>query len=848
MKNRIYILLISLIATVQLVAQSFDFTALDSSYVTCTTGGYYAPYFTKGAVSGRHTVITQQGTDSVIPQLALIPQGESRSIRLGNANTGAEGEAIIYEVKVTPDNAVLIFKYAAVMQNPDHISTRQPRLTLDIINAWGLTLDYDCAYFDFVANSNLGWQGTSELMWKDWTTIGLDLSDYIGERIYIRLTNRDCAEKGHFGYAYFTLGFMSRSITSTRCGSAPTNLYIAPIGFEYKWTTATDTTKVLSTTQTLEVPMDRTEYRCRMNQVGKPQCNFELRFVAEPRYPVAAFESTISRGCADTLFLRNTSFVSNDGINPRPIHEDVDSAVWDLGDGRTLPATDQVLPVVYARDGQYTITLRAYLRAGGCVDVCQKNYNLVGLEKHITLQKSICNGTYYDFNGRYLTESGHYTDTIQHGICTEVYNLDLQVNKNYHFVEHVFICKGDKYNFRGRVLTEPGLYRDSLISSRGCDSVYEVILNLSPVYVIETDATICDFESYNFRGKILTEPGIYYDRLVGGEGCDSVYQLNLRVLPTMRLDTTYAEICLGDTIHFGPYSYSQSGIYYDTIYVEGDDRCGLRVLNLQVVHPTIITSAQVYEVCADDDIYQIIYDYEGPEPTSYSIYYGPRAKAQGFVDVIDRPYDGTVTDRLPRIADFGLYIRPDQYEVQLEFKNEICNAHTVRYTMPLLIRYPSWILEQKWNDVVALLNDRKNGGYHFSSYQWLRNGRPVQGATGSYLYLPNEMQLGDIIEVQLTREGDTYAIPSCPLHIVDRKHHQKTEHPELVTFGISGRMRIQSQQSGTYYIYSATGQLLTSGTYTEGDTYVHFTSAHRSVYFIRFVAPDGTTHTQSFIQ
>ena len=845
MRKRIYILIVILLATVQLMAQQFDFTALDSSSVTCTTGGYYAPYLYKGVVPGRHTVITEQGYDSIIPSLPLIPAGETRSVRLGNSNTGSEAEAIAYNIKVTEDNAVLVFKYAAVMQNPDHLPTRQPRLMLEIVNSWGLTLDYDCGYFDFVASSKLGWHGTDP-MWKEWTTIGLDLSDYIGERIYIRLTNRDCAEKGHYGYAYFTLNFMPRTITSTRCGDAPTNLYVAPQGFEYRWTTVADTTKVLSSTHTLEVPMDHTEYLCRMNQVGKPQCNFSLRFVAEPRYPVAAFESSLTRGCADTLFLRNTSFVSNDGINPKPRHEAVDSAVWDLGDGRILPATDSILPVVYEHDGNYTVTLRAYLRSGNCVDIKQQAFNLVGLEKHIKLKKSICEGDYYDFNGRYLTEPGKYLDTLHQGECTEVYTLDLRVNRNYHFSEHVFICKGDKYNFRGQVLTEPGIYTDSLITTSGCDSVYEVILNLSPVYIIETEATICDVETYNFRGKRLNQEGVYYDRFVADKGCDSVYKLTLHVLPTLRVDTTYAEMCVGDTLHFGPYSYSTSGIYYDTIAIDSL-HCGLRVLSLNVVHPTVMTSAQVYDVCADDELYQVVYDYEGPEPVSYSIYYDAKAKAQGFIDVIDRPYDGTIYDYLPRTADIGIYVRPDHYQVQIEFKNEICSEHTLCYTMPLLIRYPSWLLEQKWNDVVALLNDRKNGGYRFSSYSWSRNGRIVRNADRSYLYLPNEMQLGDVIEAYLTREGDDYAIPTCAIHIVDRKSQQKSEHPELVTFDVNHPLRVRAHEPGRYYIYTIIGQLLHSGTYTEGESTLNVPMFTRGLLFIRFQSDDGTTHTQSFL-
>ncbi|MBR4153835.1 MAG: hypothetical protein IKT96_00615, partial [Paludibacteraceae bacterium] len=80
MRSRLFILLGILFVTVQMMARGFDFTALDSSYVTCTTGGYYSPYFDDGVVPGRHTVITEQGFDSIVPSLALIPQGATKSV------------------------------------------------------------------------------------------------------------------------------------------------------------------------------------------------------------------------------------------------------------------------------------------------------------------------------------------------------------------------------------------------------------------------------------------------------------------------------------------------------------------------------------------------------------------------------------------------------------------------------------------------------------------------------------------------------------------------------------------------------------------------------------------------
>ena len=846
MKTRVFIFCGALFVAVQMLAQGFDFTALDSSYVTCTTGGYYSPYFKQGVVPGRHTVITEQGFDSVVPSLRMIPPGAMRSVRLGNPDVKAEGEAIIYDVLVTEANAIVVLNYAAVMQNSDHIYTRQPRFSLDILDSDGFDLDYVCGAFDFIASSELGWEG-EDPMWKDWTTIGLDLSDYIGSRIRIRLTNRDCAEKGHYGYAYFTLDFMSRDITSTQCSDAATNTYVAPAGFNYKWTTVQDTTKVLSTTQTLEVPMDFTEYVCTMSQIGKDHCRFSLRFIAEARYPVAKFQSKVSRGYVDTLYLKNVSFVSRDGINPKEVHEPVDSAVWDLGDGRVLPVTDSVLSVVYARDGRYTVTLRSYLRGGKCFNEQAQSFEMVGREKHIYLDKSICRGDYYDFNGRYLTESGYYADTIYNNHCTEVYNLKLTTNDAYRFIEHAFICRGDKYNFRGHILTKPGIYSDTLISSNGCDSIHEVILNIVPVYVLESEATICDVETYYFRGKKLRHEGVYYDTLSTGEGCDSIYKLKLNVLPTHRFDTAYTQMCLNDTVHFGGQVITQSGVYYDTVPVDSI-HCGLRVLVLEAVHPTAIVEARVEDLRADDEIYLVNYNYSGPEPISYSLYYDDKAKSQGFVDVIDRPYDGFIYDSLPHLVETAYqYVRPDYYTVDIEIKNDICNNTIYRYTMPLLVRYPSWVLEQKWNDVVAILNEDNNGGYRFSSYEWYRNGNLVQRSNRSYLYLPNDMQPGDLIEAHLIREGEDYSIPTGAIRIVNNAERQESDKPVLITFDEQKRARIHSEWSGHYYIYTLSGHLIESDICHEGETILPVDVGLRGLYFVRIELSNGSIYTESVI-
>ena len=109
------------------------------------------------------------------------------------------------------------------------------------------------------------------------------------------------------------------------------------------------------------------------------------------------------------------------------------------------------------------------------------------------------------------------------------------------------------------------------------------------------------------------------------------------------------------------------------------------------------------------------------------------------------------------------------------------------------------------------------------------------------------MQPGDIIEAYLTREGEDYAIPTCPLSIVNNNEKQETEVPVLIGFDNPKRVRLQAKLSGRYHLYSSSGQLFDSGDYSEGETTLGFDSAPRGIYFMRFELSDGSIYTQSVI-
>ena len=71
-------------------AQCPDFTDLTGPNAVCYYGDAYNPDSLMGVIPGRHTVITEQGTDPRTDNLLpLLPEGETAVVKLGNELVGA---------------------------------------------------------------------------------------------------------------------------------------------------------------------------------------------------------------------------------------------------------------------------------------------------------------------------------------------------------------------------------------------------------------------------------------------------------------------------------------------------------------------------------------------------------------------------------------------------------------------------------------------------------------------------------------------------------------------------------------------------------------------------------------
>ena len=96
-------------------------------------------------------------------------------------------------------------------------------------------------------------------------------------------------------------------------------------------------------------------------------------------------------------------------------------------------------------------------------------------------------------------------------------------------ITHV-MCQGDSYDFFGEVLTETGVYSDTLQTVNGCDSVVTLTLTVNPVYEMLESREVCPAAMpYEWNGVTFNEAGTQTATLQTVNGCDSVVIMTVTV-------------------------------------------------------------------------------------------------------------------------------------------------------------------------------------------------------------------------------------------------------------------------------------------------------------------------------
>ncbi len=184
---------------------------------------------------------------------------------------------------------------------------------------------------------------------------------------------------------------------------------------------------------------------------------------------------------------------------------------------------------------------------------------------YVDIEATICQGSYYEFNGEKYYTSINKTDTLPSSLgCDSIVTLHLTVNDIIRGeMEEVYLCPGATYHFTDKypAISEAGQYVDTLVTGKGCDSIASVEIISVPEAYTFIRAAICQGEKYDegvFGG--LTKPGDY--STPRGElglktiyGCDSIVTLHLLVAQPTEQQT----FVLSDTVSTGNLPYVLNG-------------------------------------------------------------------------------------------------------------------------------------------------------------------------------------------------------------------------------------------------------------------------------------------------
>ncbi len=532
-----------------------DFLDINSS--NCYYGTFKKPMSAMGVIDhgyaaeeSRHTIHYVQGEyDSRVGGAGLktIPDGELASVRLGNWHTQAEAECIQYKYKVdTTKNAILLLNYAIVMQAPNHVKENQPRFTLRITKD-GSSLDaHKCGEADFSAGYDTdgeGWGSIgSEGVYKEWTTVGVNLREHHGDTLTVQLTTYDCVEEGHYGYAYFTLNCSDGKIQALSCGNDPKNSFKAPDGFNYRWYLPDNPDETISEEQILSVDAsDTLTYYLDVIQKTNSNCYYTLSASTLARFPKARgrFESRVEN-CTNIVNFFDSSYVYlvNQHTRDTTLSDDpVQSVFWDFDDGGSSTEFNPT-HIFPDKGGKYTVTLTATMANGACNDITTFELNLPELGTKVdTIHEVVCFPESYNFAGKHYYSTGCYSDTSKTAYnCDSITVLDLIVADGYNEIIYDTICSTDTYMFNGEKITKSGEYVQELKSIYGCDSIttLKIVVYETLLIDIDTVVNICaDDENiiipYTITSGRLGDYGFILD---GGDSIEGVsIQNNSFVIP-----------------------------------------------------------------------------------------------------------------------------------------------------------------------------------------------------------------------------------------------------------------------------------------------------------------------------
>ena len=162
--------------------------------------------------------------------------------------------------------------------------------------------------------------------------------------------------------------------------------------------------------------------------------------------------------------------------------------------------------------------------------------------------------------------------------------LDVIVGEDVNTDEDVFMCQGYSANCAGQTYSQPGTYIVNLPTYLNCDSLVHCRVHLIPTVYTTEIVPICQGGSATCAGEEFTIPGNYPIKLVNYQGCDSIINCKITLIPTYISPYALINLCGPASFEVCNNTLTESGLY--TELCTGYQGCDSIVnINLAILEP-----------------------------------------------------------------------------------------------------------------------------------------------------------------------------------------------------------------------------------------------------------------------
>ena len=345
---------------IQQSCTNIDFESGNFSGWTLTSG-FNPLYNVTGCCptsGGAQAIMTGAGNDPC-GGFPIVCAGGNFSVRLGNNVNGGQADRLEQKFMVTAANANFTYKYALVLEDPGHAPINQPSFKIEMLDSNNVQIP--CTYYNVTAGQGIpGFINSTScpgVIYKPWSSVIVDLGNYINQNVTIRFTSYDCALGGHYGYAYIDGSCAAFKLANNDTICVGTSKAIClPNGFgSYLWN-GPGVVNVNTQCLTVSSPGVYNAQTTLITGCVGPLFTYSVYNYSQP---VAVISST-NNFCSQTVNFTNASTIVSGSIS---------SYTWNFGDGSTSNFTNPTH--TYVNSGTYSVSL-SIISNSGCYDTTFK--------------------------------------------------------------------------------------------------------------------------------------------------------------------------------------------------------------------------------------------------------------------------------------------------------------------------------------------------------------------------------------------------------------------------------------------------------------------------------------------